>query len=67
MPEPKSLTFLPFSFHSPFKKLLIFSGRTLCATLFTAILLLKNRRFELTGSTLTNAKNRGNERFFLIF
>jgi hypothetical protein len=40
----------------PFHKLLVFSGRTLCAALFTAILLLKNRLFEIDGPTLKNGK-----------
>jgi hypothetical protein len=51
----------------PFQNLLVFSGRTLCAALFTAILLLKNRLFELTGSTIKKRKKESNRTILLHF
>jgi hypothetical protein len=51
----------------PFQNLLVFSGRTLCAALFTAILLLKNRLFELAGSTIKKRKKESNRTILLHF
>jgi hypothetical protein len=51
----------------PFQKLLVFSCRTLCAALFTAILLLKNWLFEITGSTLYQREKKSGVTIWLRF
>ncbi|MBA7661654.1 hypothetical protein ES703_69674 [subsurface metagenome] len=57
IPPQRIFDFVVFIF-LPFQKLLIFSRRTLCAALFTAVLLLKNRLFGLVDPTLINGKKK---------
>jgi len=67
--EPlNKFNWLNFLFHlTALSKLLIFSRRTLYAALLAAILLLKNRFFELAGSTIKKRKKESNRTILLHF
>jgi len=48
-----------------FQKGFILSGHTLCAALFIAVLLLKNRLFGLVGPTLIKHEKKSNRTILL--